>query len=133
MMIMRLIMNNNRLYTKSEYYRELYESKDEHGPEAAEVGVGEESAEEGEEEDGADEVGHDVGRLRQREVHLPEHVRDQVVPHRRNRHHLKRLDPCIISHPSMATRRRHASCMRACSSTNQTIKNKSTACRSIDL
>ena len=76
------------------YYRELDESKDEHGPEAAEVGVGEEAAEEGEEEDGADEVGHDVGRLRQREVHLPEHVRDQVVPHCRNRHHFKRLDPC---------------------------------------
>jgi hypothetical protein len=75
-------------------YGELDESKDEHGPEAAEVGVGEEAAEEGEEEDSADEVGDDVGRLRQREVHLPEHVRDQVVPHRRNRHHLEGLDAC---------------------------------------
>jgi hypothetical protein len=75
-------------------YRELNESEDEHGPEAAEVGVGEEAAEEGEEEYGADEVGHDVGGLRQLEVHLSEHVRDQVVPHRRDRHHLKRLDAC---------------------------------------
>lgn len=75
-------------------YRELDESKDEHRPEAAEVGVGEEAAEEREEEDSADKVGHDVGRLRQGVVHLPEHVRDQVVPHRCNRHHLERLDPC---------------------------------------
>jgi hypothetical protein len=74
-------------------YRELDESKDEHGPEAAQVGVGEEATKEGDEEDGADEVGHDVRRLRQREMHLPEHVRDQVVPHRRNRHHFERLDP----------------------------------------
>jgi hypothetical protein len=75
-------------------YRELDEAEDEHGPEAAEVGVGEEAAEEGEEEDGADEVGHHVGRLRQREVHLPEHVGDEVVPHRRDRHDLERLDAC---------------------------------------
>jgi hypothetical protein len=75
-------------------YRELDEAEDEHGPEAAEVGVGEEAAEEGEEEDGADEVGHHVGRLRQREVHLPEHVGDEVVPHRRYRHDLERLDAC---------------------------------------
>jgi hypothetical protein len=27
-------------------------------------------------------------------VHLPEHVRDEVVPHRRDRHDLKRLDAC---------------------------------------
>ncbi len=75
-------------------YGELDEAEDEHGPEASEVGVGEEATEEGEEEDGANEVGHDVGRLWQRVVHLVEDVGDQVVPHRRDRHHLERLDPC---------------------------------------
>ena len=88
-----------------EEYRELDEAEGEHGPEAAEVGVREEAAEEGEEEDGAHEVGHYVGRLRQREVHLPEHVRDEVVPHRRDRHDLERLDACTSASP-VSTRAR---------------------------
>jgi hypothetical protein len=78
-------------------YRELDESEGEHGPEASEVGVGEEAAEEGEQEDGANEVGDHVGCLRQREVHLPEHVGDEVVPHRRERHDLERLGPYTSS------------------------------------
>jgi hypothetical protein len=42
-------------------YGELDEAEDEHGTEAAEVGVGEEAAEQGEEEHGANELGDDVG------------------------------------------------------------------------
>lgn len=75
-------------------YGELDEAEDEDGPEAAEVGVGEEAAEEGEEEDGADEVGDDVGRFGQGEVHLIDHIGDQVVANRSYPHYLKRLQPC---------------------------------------
>lgn len=76
-------------------HAELDEAKDEHGPEASEVGVGEEAAEEGEEEDGADEVGDDVGRFGQREVHVVEHVRYQIVADPSDRHHLECLETCV--------------------------------------
>ena len=75
-------------------YRELDGAEGEERPEAAGVGVGEEAAEGREDEDGADEVGHHVGRLRQREVELAEDEGDQVAPHRRQRHRLRRLEHC---------------------------------------
>jgi hypothetical protein len=79
-------------------YSELDAAECEQCPEAAEVGVGEEAAEERDDEDGRDEVGDHVGRLRQREVQLPEHVGDQVAPHRRHRDDLERLHACTTTH-----------------------------------
>lgn len=75
---------------------ELNEAEDKHGPEASKVRVGEEATEEGEKEDGTDEVGDDVGGFGQREVHLVEYICYQIVADPRDRHHLKRLETCVI-------------------------------------
>lgn len=75
-------------------YREFKESEDESGGEAAEEGVGEIATEEGEKKYGGDEVGDNVGRVGQGEVHLVEHVRYEVVPHCTYCHYLKCLKPC---------------------------------------
>lgn len=52
------------------------------------------ATEEGEKKYGGDEVGDNIGRVGQGEVHLVEHVRYEVVPHCTYCHYLKCLKPC---------------------------------------
>lgn len=50
-------INNNGKEKKSAY-RELHKTKDEHGPKAAKIRIGQESAEQGQQKYGADKVRH---------------------------------------------------------------------------
>jgi hypothetical protein len=78
-------------------YRELHKAKDEHGPKAAEIRIGEESTEQGQQKYGADEVRHYVRRFRQRKVHLVEYIRYQIIPHSCYCHNLKCLYALYVS------------------------------------
>lgn len=74
-------------------YRKFQKTKDEHCPEAAEVGVGEIASEESEEKDSPNKVGDDVGGLGEREVHVIGDISYEVVSHSCYCHYLKCLQP----------------------------------------